>query len=608
MVPLGADDPPFRLQDWNRGRSLISHLRWSEPWLYWVEMRFEEGGRSVLLRARIDGDRVGSAEEPLPSGVTVRSDVYEYGGGAYAIAGDRLVHVDGRDGSVWSGGALLVPSVEGHRYGDLDAAPDLITAVRERHPADGLEPEHDIVLISADGTVRSVASGRDFYAAPRLSSDGRRLCFLAWDHPWLPWDAAELHVLELATGAVRWVAGGAGTELPSSVVQPRWSEDGSLLYLHDETGHWEPRLMPRAGEPPVSGSEVGRDLAAAPWALGVRSSDVRGRSVYAASPGPDPVLIRWGGAPSGPTRAVPHDFESITEVVCVGDDTLILLASRTGRPEGVHLFRPGETGRLVATTRRDPPPPEVASPPLAVTFRARDGAPVPALWFAPTGSARDPSPVIVNAHGGPTYGAWVPLDYRVQFWTARGYGVLDVDYRGSSGHGRAYRDALYGHWGRIDVDDCVDGARWLVERGLADPARLVIRGESAGGYTALCAAAYERVFAVAIAHYGVSEPMLQGDTTHKLEHHYVGRLLGSEPPRSPLAHVGDVEAGLLLTHGSDDVVVPPEQTRLLAEAARAAGIRVRHLELPGEGHGYRRAESVVRVRQAELETLTAWLP
>jgi dipeptidyl aminopeptidase/acylaminoacyl peptidase len=617
----GLGDVVFRLEDWNHGRSLISNLRWSEPWLYWVEMRFEEAGRSVLVRVRVDKGRTSPPEEVLPSDVTVSSQVYEYGGGAFAVSGDRVVFVDGRDQSmrVRDGDApvsLLLAADSEHRYGDLDAVLDLLVAVRERRGGvtNGGEPVHDIVLVSADGTVRSVASGRDFYAAPRLSPDGRWLSFLAWDHPWMPWDAAELYVLEMATMHVRHVAGGRGAEPPTSVVQPQWTRTGDLVYLHDDTGHWEPRVARHPGK----GTEIarchrlGRDLAGAPWALGVRSSDAWGTGMCAASPGPRPVLLRWDGAPDSAAVRLTHGFESVTEVVRVDGDTLALLASVTGRPEGVYVFRTGFSGaRPIATTRRDPPPPGAASPPVPIRFPARDGGSVHALWFSPVGrrpgTRGAPPPVIVNAHGGPTYAAWVPLDYRVQFWTARGYGVLDVDYRGSSGYGRAYRDALYGNWGRRDVQDCVDGARWLVEQGQADPGRLVIRGESAGGYTALCAASYEQTFAVAIAHYGVSEPVLQGATTHKFEHHYVGRLLGGEPPRSPLARVADISAALLLTHGSEDRVVPPEQTRLLAVAARRSGVRVRHLELTGEGHGYRRAESVVQVRRAEEAALEEWL-
>lgn len=621
MAQPRGDQAAFRLADWNRGRTLISNLRWAKPWLYWIEMRFEEGGRSVLVRARVDERKTSPPEEVLPRDVTVLSKVYEYGGGAFAVADDRVVFVDGRDQSLWlrkgdAPASILAAGDNECRYGDLDAVQDLVVAVREQRKdgAKVCEPVHDLVLVTSDGVVCSVASGRDFYAAPRLSPDGKQLSFLAWDHPWMPWDAAELHVLELATMQVRKVAGGEGTESQTSVLHPRWAPNGTLVYLHDDTGHWEPRVALRPGKSVeiVCCQHLGHDLAAVPWALGVRSSDVCDMGVWAASPGLSPALVHWNGVADSPPERVPHRFESITEVVSVDSNALAFVASITGQPEGIYLFRPsfGAT-RRIATTRRNPPPPGAASPPVPVVFETRDGALVHALFFEPAdwrnGQRDIPPPVIVNAHGGPTYAAWVPLDYRVQFWTSRGYGVLDVNYRGSSGYGRAYRDALYGNWGRRDVQDCVDGARWLVEQGKADPGRLVIRGESSGGYTALCAAAYEQVFAVAIAHYGVSDPILQGATTHKFENHYVGRLLGEGPPCSPLTRAADISAGLLLTHGSDDLVVPAAQTRLLAEAARRSGVRVRYLEMAGEAHGYRRAESVAKVRRAELDALEAWL-
>jgi dipeptidyl aminopeptidase/acylaminoacyl peptidase len=600
-------DSPISLADWNQGRVAISNLRVCGPWVYWTELRFEEAGRHVLMRSTLDGP----PEEMLGPQIQVRSDVYEYGGGAYAVSDRGVSVVDGGDQRIYhqAHGGELRPVTEvdpggSARFGDLDTRGGIVVAVRER--AGDPEPEHDVVLIDInDGVVQSLASGRDFYAAPRIHPDGRRVCFLAWDHPYMPWDAAELHEVDLESGDVAYLAGGPD----QSIIQPSYTGPGDLAFLDDRSGYWNLRI--RRGNDIAVQPPIAADLAPAPWFLGGSSYAITmDGHLVAATQGQRPRIVSWDPG-SGEVTDLKHPLDCVSELAAGPGGTLLALGAIDKQPEAIHVLQvpPTRVQRQLATTRPTVPPAAGLSSPEPVTMRARDGQHIFALYFPPAATlATDmPPPMIVNCHGGPTYAAVIPLDYRVQFWTSRGFAVLDVDYRGSCGRGRAYRDALYGEWGRLDVTDCVDAAKHLVARGLADPGRLVVRGESSGGYTALCAAAYEDLFAVVVAHYPVTDPLSQALTTHKFESRYVGRLIGDRPPRSPLADVARIRSKLLVTHGALDPVVPPAQTSALAEAARRHGVPVRHLEIPGERHGYGSARSIRTVREAELSAYQDWL-
>ena len=599
---------PIELADWNKCRTVISNLRVVGEWLYWLELRFEEGGRHVLMRSTLDGH----PEEVFGPDVSVFSAVYEYGGGSFAVSEHGIVAVDATHECLRhqpSGGEprtiVGVDASAGVRFGDLDTRAHLAVAVRET-PGDA-EPAHDVVLVNLErGTIASLTSGRDFYASPRIHPDLGQVCFLAWDHPQMLWDAAELHEVDLETGVVTHHGGGD----ERSIIQPRYTQSGSLAYLDDSSGYWNLRLRTAHGT--AVQSPLQADLASALWHLGRYSwTQTADGCLVAATSGQRPRIVRWDPR-DGVVTDVEHCLDSVSELAAGPDGTLLVLGALDKQPEAIHVLRepvPPAPPRI-ATTRPVVPPAATLSSPATVTIRARDGEDIFALYFAPSPSAAvdRPPPTIVNCHGGPTFAAVIPLDYRVQFWTSRGFAVLDVDYRGSSGYGRSYRNALYGQWGRLDVTDCVDAAEHLIRRGLADPERLVVRGESSGGYTALCAAAYDSLFAVAVAHYPVTDPVSQAATTHKLESRYVGRLIGERSARSPLADVAGIRSKLLLTHGRLDAVVPPEQTRTLAEAARRHGIAVRHLEIPDERHGYHAAHSIEKVRKAELAAYRDWLP
>ncbi len=603
----GLPYSPISIADWNNGRTAISNLRIAQHWVYWVELRFAEQGRHVLMRWSQDNGR----EEVIGSGESVHSRVYEYGGGSFAVSERGVFAVreaDQQIGHLQPDGTLpsiaFIDASRPTRFGDLDARGNLLVAVRE--VSGEVQSGHEVVLINLDqGTVRTLVSGRDFYAAPRLHPDLRRVCFLAWDHPFMPWDAAELHEIDLATGVVIHHAGSPRV----SVTQPRYTNAGHLAYLDDSSGYWNLRI--RTEDAMIPQPALADDLAPAPWHLGRFSwTPTPDGCLVAATQGMHPRILRWD-PDNGSVTQVYHPLIGISELATLPDGTLLALGALDRQPEALHELREPvpPSPRVVCTTRPEVPPATVLSSPEELTFRARDGQDVFAVYFAPAPSTASdgPPPTIVNCHGGPTFAAVIPLDYRVQFWTSRGFAVLDVDYRGSSGRGRVYRDSLYGNWGRLDVADCIDAAQHLVRCGLADPARLVARGESSGGYTALCAAAYASLFAVVVAHYPVTDPSSLAATTHKFESRYVGRLIGTRTPLSPLRDVAGMRAKLLLTHGADDQVVPPGQTRMLADAARRHGVTVRHLEIPGERHGYQAARSIEIVRTAELDAYRDWL-
>ena len=611
----------------------------SEPSLddddaYWLEGRPAEGGRRTLLRHGPDG----RTTEVTPSPFRVGTRVHEYGGGAFAVRGGRVVvssQGDGRlsivdvAGDVVTEPAPLTP--EGpRRYADLTFDPrhPRLYAVRETHdqdtPDDATLVVNEIVAIALDGSDgegRVLVAGPDFVAAPRPSPDGTALAWLEWDHPDMPWDAVRLCVAPVAgdgsLGQPRTVAGGPGI----SVLQPEWSPSGVLHAVSDETGWWN--LYAWDGPDGLAGPK--RNLAPMDAELGdpawvfARSSyafvadgsilavarrdgrdgfvriDPEGTVTPLATPWTEMEGLRIAGERAITVAAGPHEGA-----------TVIRLDPRTAQPTGVlarsHPFS------------LDPAVLPVAEP---IMFATAEGATARALYFPPTnGRFRAPDgelpPLIVLSHGGPTSAATSALSLDRAFFTSRGIAVVDVDYRGSTGYGRPYRDALRGRWGIADVEDCVAAARFLVERGSVDPDRLAIRGGSAGGYTTLAALTFRPgVFAAGISHFGIADLELIHADGHKFEARYdeglvapwteAGRRVFRE--RSPIHFLDRCEAPMLLFQGLDDKVVPPSQLDAMVKAFSARGVPHVAMTFEGEGHGFRKAESRRATYRAELAFL-----
>ena len=584
---------------------------------YWLEGRALEGGRNVLMR----GDAEGVVSEVTPPGSNVRSRVHEYGGGAYVVRDRHVVFSEFADSRLYrlapAGGAPVALTPPGPwRYADASMHPSggWFVCVREDHSADGREPSNSIVRIDMAGEPSPgviLVGGYDFLATPRLSPDGTRLLWLAWRHPQMPWDGTELWVADVTPGGALRHAQRIAGSAHESIFQPGWLPDGRVCFVSDRSGWWNLyRDAPGGAEPlhPME-AEFGQPL----WQFEMSTWASTGDRIVAAH--------RRGGhwvmgliAPGHPEMA--PFAPSIEPGPCIAaDDRSVVCVSKSPRAADavVRIDRASGGVQVLRRASESHVDPAYLSYPQAIEFPTIDGATAHALYYAPCSAAADPPagerpPLIVLSHGGPTTSAVPDFNLGVQFWTSRGFAVVDVDYGGSTGYGRAYRERLRGRWGEVDVEDCVHAARHLVKQGLADAARLIIRGGSAGGYTTLAALAFHPgVFAAGACYYGVSDLEVLARDMHKFEARYLDGLIGPYPEaralyiaRSPIHAVDRLSCALILLQGADDMVVPPNQSRMMADAVRAKGLPVAFLLFEGEQHGFRKAESIIRSLEAEL--------
>jgi dipeptidyl aminopeptidase/acylaminoacyl peptidase len=584
---------------------------------FWLEARPEEGGRTVLVRRRPGGAR----EDLTPAPFNVRTRVHEYGGGAYAAQGGIVVAVDFADQRLWRlhGNGRTTPltpeSGARLRYADLelDPAGSRLFAVREDHRGGG-EPVNSIVALGldrADGAGWEVASGHDFFSSPRLSPDRRRLAWLSWDHPDMPWDTTELWLAEIAEngriGAARRVAGGAG----EAIVQPAWSPAGELYFVSDRTGWWNLHRLGPDGPLPVC--PMSAEFAGPAWTLGGRWFGFLSADVILACYTQNG---RWHLATiAAATGALSRLDLPYTEWSGVGiaNGRAVLRAGAPDRPAAIVLLEPGSgTVSELARAGDLPVDPAWLAAPQAIEFPSEPGRTAHAFSYPPTsldhqGPAGERPPLIVKSHGGPTGSTSSELRLGTQFWTSRGFAVCDVNYGGSTGYGRAYRERLEGRWGEVDVLDCLNAARFLVAEGRADARRLAITGGSAGGYTTLCALTFHDLFGAGASHYGVSDLEALARDTHKFESRYLDRLIGPWPEaadlyraRSPIHHVARLSCPIIFFQGLEDAVVPPNQTLLMVAALRRKGLPVAYLTFEGEQHGFRNAATIQTVLRAEL--------
>jgi len=610
--------------------------------VWWSELRPSEGGRVQLVRRSPDG----TTTDVLPDGLSARTRVHEYGGGAWLVADgaafvasfadQRLYRLD--DPELPPVALTPEPATPGaDRYADLRLLPGgaWLVCVRERH-GDGAEAVNQLVAVAArpvgppaDPVV--LWSGADFVSNPRVSPDGRCLSWLAWHHPDMPWDATELWVGGL-TGALdspvlddpEVVAGGPGI----SITQPEWSPDGVLHLVSDETtGFWNLWAFPSPGRPDAgtatARTRVRGELAQPQWVFGqswvcfTPAGDVVGCWRF---DGVDHLGVLLHDDAADGVRWLDLPFTSFDGLTAGADGRVALLASSfTSEPEVVVLADPAGDARHDGLAQFDVLRPgrdlgiesSWWSVPEPLDFPSAAGRVAHALYYPPTspthvGPEVERPPLLVLSHGGPTAAARPQRNLAVQLFTSRGWGVVDVNYAGSTGYGRAYRKLLDGAWGIADVQDCEAAARFLVERGEVDGDRLAIKGGSAGGYTTLCALAFGDTFTAGSSHYGVGDLEALARDTHKFESRYLDSLIGPWPEaratyqaRSPLHHIEGCSCPVIVFQGLEDAIVPPEQAESIVAALRAKGIPVAYLAFEGEQHGFRRAETILRVVEAE---------
>ncbi len=588
---------------------------------YWLESRASEGGRTRLISERADGTR-----EPItPVESNIRSGVHEYGGGVWDARDGVVVVCDYIRHQVClaENGELraITPPDSGFRYADLLVDPnhDRVIAVREDHRFEDAEPVNTIVVLDLDGPNDDggevIVSGSDFVSSPTFSADGSQLAFLSWDHPLMPWDGSELWKSDISADNtltnLRHVAGTA----KESIFQPRWDPSGDLVFVSDRSGWWNLyRAQPGTDKiTPLCPMEA--EFGLPQWVFGISTWDF--------APNGD-IVCAWtrngtwsvGRVPAGGGDAVPFDvpFDVIggVQVQRESNQAIMLAASATVPVQLIAIDLADGSWRTLRRSMDVDLPERSISVPEAISWPTPDDATAHGFYYPPTSpDASAPEgerpPLIVKSHGGPTSATDAALDLRIQFWTSRGFAVLDVNYGGSSGYGRAYRERLNGKWGIVDVDDCISGAEHLGAIGKVDRDRLVIKGGSAGGYTTLAALTFHNVFRSGVSSYGIGDLETMAADTHKFESRYLDNLVGPYPKdkatyeeRSPIHHTDLLNCAMLLFQGLDDKVVPPDQSEQMAEAVRAKGLPVALMMFEGEGHGFRREETIRRFLEAEL--------
>ncbi len=603
--PFGAWPSPVNAELASVGELRLGEIRASGSDLCWIEGRPDQAGRSTLMRRRND-----ETEELTPAPFNPRSRVHEYGGGAFCVApGDdggagRVFFVDFADQNLYEvrhddEPHRITEGNSGERFGDLIWDGAAVLAVRELHPADpgeGAEPRNELVQIDVNsGVVTVLHTGHDFYASPRQSGHGR-LAFLAWDHPNMPWDGTQLFVADHAPGGeltnLTTVAGGVS----ESVVQPEWDGE-SLIFASDASGYWNLFAWDETGIAHILNDDA--EYAGPAWSLGSHWYVVAAPGLLVARRVEDGrqglVIVDRERGFASPVDTPYDSFGSLARV----EGGIACIGGRANAPSelGIVDIATGEVA-VIAGGGSLPVAQEVVSVAEHITFPTTLGD--CHAWFHPPrngslqGMPGERPPLLVITHGGPTGSASPDLSWRTQYYTSRGWAVANVDYGGSTGYGRAYRQRLEGGWGVVDVDDCVACVRHLAAHGRIDPARAAIRGGSAGGYTTLAALAFAAAFRAGASHYGIGDLKALASDTHKFESRYVDRLVAAEDieRRSPIHHADRIDCPVIFFQGAEDRIVPPNQAENMRAALAERGVPVACLLFEGEGHGFRRAENI----------------
>jgi len=622
-APFGSWESPISSEMIVAGTVRLGDLAIDGDQIYWNESRPTEAGRYVIVRRDIDGSTV----DVNPAPFNARTRAHEYGGFAYTVVDGVAFFTHYPDQRLYrqilgEEPGVLTPAVD-LRFADFsaDRGHNRLICIREDHQSSEQDATNAVVTIDTEG--RSLldggivlVSGNDFYSNPRLSADGKRLCWLTWNHPNMPWDGTELWVGDLSDDGLaiehsRLVAGG----LEESIFQPEWSPGGTLTFVSDRSGWWN-LYQERAGEV-VALHPREAEFGHPQWVFGMTSygfaSDNRIICTFTERG-------LWSIADldvsSGELTDVPTPFTDVSGLVIQGDIAIFRGGSST-MPASVfqHDLRTGNTVKLRQSSDTIPDA-GYLSEPEAIEFPTTGERTSHGFYYPPTnkdfvGLDGELPPLVVLSHGGPTGSTDTTLDLQLQYWTSRGFAVLDVNYGGSTGYGRAYRERLNDTWGITDVDDCVAGAKYLVDKGLVDGNRLTIRGWSASGYTTLAALAFTNVFKAGASHFGISDLEAMARDTHKFESRYLDRLIGPYPERrdiylerSPIYYVDAISCPLILFQGLEDLVVPPNQAQMMFDAVDAKKLPVALVMFEGEQHGFRKAENIRRSLDGELYFLS----
>jgi dipeptidyl aminopeptidase/acylaminoacyl peptidase len=582
--------------------------------IYWVEMRPQEAGRYVIVRRSADGQ----VRDITPQPFNVRTRVHEYGGGAFKVDRGTVYFSNFADQRLYRQTPNSVPEPitpeGGMRYADgiIDHRRNRMICVCEDHTKNDKEPQNFLAAVGIDetGHFQKLVSGNDFYSSPRINPDGSLLAWLTWNHPNMPWDYTELWVGEIrqdgCIGNSLRIAGGKD----ESICQPLYSPDETLYFISERTGWWNLYCWKDGAIEGLCPMEA--EFGAPHWVFGISTYAFESTHLICSYLKDGLSHLAVLDAAARGLKEVKVPYTSISGVRAGSGFVVLLAGSPTEAESIVRLEMASGKLETLGRSTEVTVAPECLSLPEAIEFPTEGGLTSHALYYNPknscyAGRVGERPPLIVMSHGGPTGATSSSLDLEIQFWTSRGFAVADVNYGGSTGYGRVYRQRLDGKWGIVDVDDCVNCARYLIQRGEVDDKRTAIRGGSAGGYTTLAALTFRDVFKAGASYYGVSDLEGLARDTHKFESRYLDRVVGPYPgsrdlylERSPINHVEGLSCPVIFFQGDEDKVVPPDQAEVMVNALRRKGIPVAYILFQGEQHGFRKAQNIKRALDAEL--------
>jgi dipeptidyl aminopeptidase/acylaminoacyl peptidase len=611
QAPYGTWQSPLAAADLARSAISLNYAQVAAGVPYWIESRPAEGGRNVLVTPAANG----AVQDITPQGFNARTRVHEYGGLPYAVGPDRIYFSNFADQRMYAhrpGEAPAALTPEGYRYADYELSGPRLVCVREDHTGSGEAKNAIVALDTAAGGAGTVLFDKsDFVAFPRVSPDGKQIAWLAWNHPDMPWDATILYVANLTShglSAVTALTSGSG----ESVIEPRWDSDGTLYFSSDRSNWWN--LYRYKDNRITAVASIEAEIGGPLWTLGHSNYALtgNGRAVvrYVVAARDKLGVIDLG---SGKLAPLDLPFVGLSNVQTLTPGTALAIAAAP-TAEAAVVTVDIETGgyrvlRAPGSVKLDAPFISVAE---AIEFPTAGGLTAHAFYYPPANPdfqalPNEKPPLVVKVHGGPTSHSKPELSMATQYWTSRGFALLDVNHGGSSGFGRAYRERLNGNWGVVDVGDVVAAVKYLIDQGRIDGKRAAIRGGSAGGFTVLASLAFHDVFRAGANYYGVSDLEALARDTHKFESRYLDRLVAPLPQgraiyeaRAPIRHLENFKAALITFQGSQDKVVPPDQSHAIVNALKAKGVPVAYIEFEGEQHGFRKAESIVRSLESEL--------